>query len=517
MGHVLLALLPIIWLIVALSVLKMASYLACLIALAITAADGIFMWGLPVPDTGSAALEGVLNGLWPICLVIIAALFTYNLTTRTRAMDYIKQMLGEVSNDYRVLLLIIAWGFGNFMEGMAGFGTAVAIPASMLVGIGCEPIVTIVACLVINTMPTVFGSVGVPAVTTSAITGINVMSISSQAALIQLVLTVISPFIAVVIIGKGVKALKGMIPITLVASLSFAVPQYFTACFIGAELPNIIGSIVSMVCIVLFAKLRKTKTDPQYRIVQKTEDGEELPEFHLDLKKALVSWSPFILIFVLLLCFSSIVPFIHEPTAKLATAVQVFTGKNPNTLTFSWLNTPGILIFIAGIIGGLIQGAGPGVQLRVLITTLTGNIKTIITICSVLALAKIMAYSGMITAIARFLVSTTGSKFPLISPLIGVVGGFMTGSGTSTSVLFGDLQKQTAEAIGLNPAWLCAANTMGAGIGKMISPQSIAIGCAATEMLGSESSIMKRAIKFCIVYTVIGGVICYLFPLLGIV
>ena len=168
-----LALLPILWLIIALSVLKMPGFKACVIALVIDAIIALAKFNLSVSNVGTAALEGALNALWPIILVIIAALFTYNLTLETKSMDSIKGMLSSVSMDQRVLMLIIGWGFGNFMEGMAGFGTAVAIPASILVGLGFDPIPTVVACLVVNSTPTAFGSVGVPTTTLAAVTGLN--------------------------------------------------------------------------------------------------------------------------------------------------------------------------------------------------------------------------------------------------------------------------------------------------------------------------------------------------------
>ena len=220
----LLAMLPILWLIAALSGLKMAGHKACVIAFLISAALAAGYWKLGIPSVATAALEGALNALWPICLVIIAALFTYNLTLKTGAMEQIKRMLGGVSHDKRVLALIIGWGFGNFMEGMAGFGTAVAIPASMLAGIGLDPISSVLACLVVNSTPTAFGSVGVPTVTLASVSGTELLTLAGDVAVIQCLLTFLSPFLMVIICGQGLKALKGMIPLTLVASLSFVLP-----------------------------------------------------------------------------------------------------------------------------------------------------------------------------------------------------------------------------------------------------------------------------------------------------
>ena len=208
-------------------------------------------------------------------------------------------------------------------------------------------------------------------------------------------------------------------------------------------------------------------------------------------------------------------PFIHDPLAAVKTSVQIYPEEGANKLSFSWINTPGVIIFIAAFIGGLIQKASPSVMGKVLAKTLKSNWKTVFTICCVVATAKIMDHSGMTRDIANLL-AQTGSLFPLFSPLIGVVGAFITGSGTSTCVLFGGMQAMTAETIGAVPAWLAAANVMGAGIGKMISPQSIAVGLAAVGMAGQESVILKRVMKYCVLYFVLAGLICFLFPIMGI-
>ncbi len=507
----LLALLPIIWLIVAMSVLKMPGYRACLIAFIITAITAIAFWRMPILNMGTAALEGICNALWPIIIVILAALFTYNLTLETKAMDKIKAMLAGVSTDKRILMLIIAFGFGNFMEGMAGFGTAVAIPAGILVGLGFDPLLSVVTCLLINSTPTAFGSVGVPTTTMANITGMNVISISGHVALIQLVVSFLLPFMAVIIIGGGVKALKGLVPFVLIADVAFLVPQFIAAQFIGPDLPDILGAIVSMVAMIAGAKLLPMKKYPEYEV----ESGDGLK--NMTLPDAVKAWSPFILIFIFLLCSSTLVPFIHDPLASVNSKIQFYAGENPATLTFYWINTPGVLILIAGFIGGAIQGASFPTMFGVLTKTVKNNVKTIVTICSVLAVAKIMGYSGMISDIASVLVAVTGSYFPLISPLIGTIGGFVTGSGTSTTALFGALQVETANAIGAEPLWLAAANLMGAGIGKMICPQSIAIGTAAVGLSNAESKILSKTILYTVLFALIGGIVCFVFPMIGLV
>lgn len=300
-----LAMLPIIWLIVALCRLKMAGHKACVIALLITMVEAIGYWKLDAVCTATAAVEGILNALWPICLVIVAALFTYNLTMKTGEMEQIKKMLASVSKDKRVLALIIGWGFGSFMEGMAGFGTAVAIPASMLAGIGLDPFSAVIGCLVVNSTPTAFGSVGVPTVTLASVTGVDLLSLSGNVAVIQSVLTFISPFLMVCICGRGIKALKGMIPTTLVASLSFLIPWFAAAKLLGPELPDIIGSICSMVCVIIAARIFNNNPDCNYSIdVDEQQDANS--NNALTAQEGVKAWSPFILIFLLLMLTSTL-------------------------------------------------------------------------------------------------------------------------------------------------------------------------------------------------------------------
>ena len=511
----LLAMLPIVWLIVSLSKLKMPSHIACGIAFAITAVLALVYWKMRPVDTATAAVEGGLNALWPICLVIVAALFTYNLTLMTGAMDLIKKMLAGISEDKRVLMLIIGWGFGNFMEGMAGFGTAVAIPASMLAGMGIDPIGAVVACLAVNTAPTAFGSVGVPTVVLSQVTELDQQILAGNVSVIQCLLILISPFLMVFISGGGFKAFKGMIPTTVVASLSFAIPWVIIAHVQGPELPNIIGSVCSMLCIIISAKIFNKHTDPEYSIGVSSSDKhtdlrDAISAKHLDASTSglVKAWAPFILIFVLLTFTSTICKPVNDLLKGIKGSFLIYSGEGGKPLGFSWVDTPGVKIFVAAILGGLIQGSKVGEIIEVLISTFKKYWKTIVTICFVMSIAKIMTYSGMILDIAKLLVATTGPIYPFVSPLIGVLGAFVTGSGTSTCVLFGGLQRATADSLGLNPYWIAAANVMGAGIGKMICPQGLAIGAGAINATGSESKILSAVFKYFVFYALLAGVIC---------
>lgn len=505
-----LALLPILWLMLALGVLKKPAFKACPIALVVAVLLALTYWKMPVKDCVTGGLEGVAMAIWPVSLVIIAAVFTYNLCIATGSMEKIKKVLTGVSKDRRILLLLIGWGFGGFLEGMAGFGTAVAIPAGILCGLGFSPVLATVACLVANATPTAFGSVGIPTVTLAQLTGIPQGSLAWDTAVQLLPLILITPFVMVIIEGKSVKALKGIWPIALASGIAFAAPELLAARFLGAELPVIIGSVCSMAVTILMAKRKNQKQDMQYQIEDKNQkDVNGRAETTISTTEAVKACIPFILIFVFLLLTSSMVPPVHDALGKVKTAVQIYSGKGGTPYTFTWIATPGVLILLAAVIGGKIQGADFSLMGKVLKDTCRQMWKTVVTIMSIMAMAKIMSHSGMIAEIAGMMVALTGSFYPAAAPFVGAIGTFVTGSGTSANVLFGGLQVETAGSLGLDPSWLAGANTVGATIGKMISPQSIAIGTAATASVGSESKILRKVIKYCVLFIIIAGLVAY--------
>lgn len=533
-----LAMAPILWLIIALSGLKMPGFKACPIALVISVILAVFVWKMQAVNVITAGLEGAAMAIWPICLVIVAAIFTYNICVHSGSMETIKQMLTGVSNDKRVLVLIIAWCFGGFMEGMAGFGTAVAIPASMLIGLGFDPIFAAIACLIADTTPTTFGSIGIPVVTISKVTGLDVSNISYFAALQLLPLVILTPFILVILTGKSVKALKGVWHITLASGLAFVLPELLAAKYMGAELPVILGSICALLVTVLLGSRAKEDIPPEYQLVTKPNnspvntstastsptntsssewkeedsksDNTTKAKNKIDLKEGAKAWSPFLFIFLFLVITSKAVPFLHNALSSIQTSILIYQGKGGSPTTFSWLLTPGVLILIAAFLGARIQRVTPKESVKILLESIKQMAKTILTIVSIMATAKIMSYSGMIVDIAAVFVALTGNLYPLVAPFIASIGSFVTGSATSSSVLFGGLQQQTAKTLGMNELWLTASNTVGACAGKIISPQSIAIAVVAIGKAGSESQIMKKAVKYYLLYIILMGIICYL-------
>ncbi len=397
-----------------------------------------------------AAWEGLAFALSPVCFVVFAALFTYGVTVESGAMETIKKGLASLSDDRRVLALLIAWGFSNFMEGMAGFGTAVAIPAAILVGIGFDPLKAVLMCLVANTTPTAFGSVGVPLLTLAQETGTNVRALSWTTALLQAAHTAAGPVLVLLVLDGG-KALKGMGVALAVASLGFVVPWALTARFLGCELPDIVGGMTVM--IALSCVTRKENRAPL---------GEQL-----------FAWLPF-----------SFVILVLGVNAFLPAAVKQYT-------------TPGALVLAAGFAGGLVQKLSIQKLAALLWATLLRYRKAFIKICVILMAARVLVKLGFVGAIADALVAGAGAAYPFFAALVGALGGFVTGSGTSSCVLFGRLQADAAAALALSPELLAAANVMGAGIGKMICPQSIAIGAAAAGLVGgAEGALFRKALPW---------------------
>ncbi len=470
-GYFVLALLPILWLIVAMSVIKM---------------EAMVFWHASFLSATTSVAEGVVMALWPIVLVIIAAIFVYNMTVHTGAMDVIKAQLTSVSNDRRVLAILIAWCFGGFMEGMAGYGTAIAIPASMMFALGFNPVEAILMCLVADSYTTMFGAVGVPTQMVSDLTSLDATMVSHAQILQAAVFMIICPFVIVTIAGHGLKGLKGMVPFTLVSGVSFLVPEYIAAKFMGPTLPVIVGAVVSLVCSFAFGMWQNKR--------------KETPN-------AFIAWSPFLFILVILLLVS--IPAIGEPLGSIKTAFHIYRNPDaePVYYTIKWLNTPGVLVFLAGILGALVQKVSVKDFFKVLGATVKQMSKTIITMMGVLACAKLMSYSGMTNTIAEFFVETLGQYFPFVAPLIGAIGAFVTGSGTSTGALFGSIQKTAAINIGASPEWMVAANSVGVSAGKMFAPQSIAIGSAACDLSGKESELMKKAAVYAVVFIVLMALI----------
>ena len=490
------AMIPVLWLIVSLGVLKMPAHKTCSFTVILTLAIAIICWRMKFIDGITATVEGMAIALWPILLVIVAALFTYNLAVETKTMDVIKKMLSSITTDKRIQVLILAWGFGGFLEAVAGYGTAVAIPASILASLGFNPLFAAVICLLANTVPTAFGALGIPVTTLATVTGLEVVHLSYVTSIQLAGFIVLIPFLLVILTEKSIKALKGVVGITLVSGITFVVPQIFIAKYLGADLPALVASICSMACTILMAKaMNKEKV--------------ETKEDKIGLKEGVLAWLPYILLCGLILIASPLVPSINSLLAKASSNIHIYTGDATSTTAFSWINTPGMMILIATFIAGLIQKLKFTYMLDVLKRTVIQLKTSFITIMSIVAISKIMSHSGMTSSISFGLCAITGSFYPLIAPLLGAIGTFVTGSDTSANILFGALQTEAAKSLSIDPYWIAAANTAGATAGKMISPQSIAIATSATGLIGSEGKILSTTVKYCLGYVIILGLIVY--------
>ena len=454
--------LPVAWLVVALAVIKLKAWQAAASAFALGVVLALAFFGdaLPAAKIPSVAVSGVLFALCPICFVVLAALFTYAVTVESKAMDTIRRGLAGVSDDKRVLALLVVWGFGNFMEGMAGFGTAVAIPAAILVGVGFDPVKSVLMCLVANTTPTAFGSVGVPLMTLAVESGTEASSLAWTTAFLQSLVTAAGP-VLVLITYDGFRALKGMWKMILISDLAFLVPWLLAARYVGCELPNVLGGL----CVMLAIGLSNRRGG--FAGV-----GEQI-----------FAWAPF-----------GFVVAILGVNAVLPPSVKAYI-------------TPGVLVLAAGFLGGLVQRVSIKRLFLVLWRTLGKYWAAFATICFVLALARVMGAAGMTSSMADALVAATGSAYPFAATAVGALGGFVTGSGTSSCVLFGRLQVDAANAISASPELLAAANMMGAGIGKLISPQSIAIGSAAAGIVGVESRIFKKALPWFLAVAFVASIV----------
>ncbi|QHM71521.1 L-lactate permease [Mixta intestinalis] len=481
---------------------KLAIHYSVLITLALTYGLTFFFWHTPVTTLNSAIAYGALKGLWPIVIVILGAIFSYNLMQATRAMDILREVLASISDDKRIQVLLISWCFGGFLEAAAGYGTAVAIPIGILIALGFNPMKAAIASLVANTVPTAFGAVGIPVSILAELVNLPVHTLGGTVILQLALFNILLPFVIVCIIGGGLKAIRGVFGITLLCGVASLIPQYFVAIYLGAELPAFAGSLVSLIAVALAGRARNGKTDPAWRI-DTVQKNETTPRSAGVLLK---TCSIYIFIFLFVLLCSPLFPGVKSAVSQIASVLH-FNLANGTTLALriEWLATPGVLIILASVIGGFIQGASAGGMLRVFVNTLLQLKNSIIAIMAVVALATVMDVSGLISTLAQTLVNLTGGAYVFISPIIGALGTFVTGSDTNSNVLFGKLQTMAAEKLHIDPNWLAAANTSGATGGKMISPQSIAIAVSAARMEGQGSTIMAGTMKYCAAYIIILG------------
>ena len=390
---------------------------------------------------------------------------------------------------------------------MAGFGTAVAIPASMLWVLDFDPILACLVCLVANATPTPYGSIAIPTVTLATNLGLenNLIAFATSCALS--VLIILTPFVMVYILGKSTKgkssAFKGIVPVVLVSGLSFLIPEMVVSYFVGAELAGVAASVISLVCTIL-ASMKFTNPDAipdEYRLEVKKGSP-------LKVGKTLQALSPFVLIFVVLLLTSNLVPPIHDALSSFATSVKISTlqkRKYDNIYMDQYTRCLNYFMCNCWWIYPKSKSIRNGCCLYCNIKT--NDVYNFNNVIYFAATARVMQYSGMIAAVAA-LFSVFGPVYPFFAPMLGALGTFVTGSGTSSSALFGSVQMSTAASIGANKYWLVAANSLGVATGKMMAPQSIAIGLVAVDEAGRDGELLKKVLPYAALFIIISALVC---------
>ena len=497
--NLIIAIVPVLSLIVLMAFFKMSGDKSSIISLVVTMLIAFFGFHFPLDDLLFSFLYGAMKAVSPILIIILMAIFSYNVLLKTEKMEIIKQQFSSISTDKSIQVLLLTWGFGGLLEAMAGFGTAVAIPAAILISLGFKPIFSATVSLIANSVATAFGAIGTPVLVLAKETSLNVQTLSTNVVLQLSVLMFLIPLILLFLTDPKLKSLpKNVLLALLVGSVSLG-SQYIAARYMGAESPAIIGSILSIIVIILYGKLTATKKEKNRRNILKSKD-------------IFKAWSIYLFILLLIIVTSPLFPGLrHTLENNWVTHISLPINMSTVNYTISWLTHAGVLLFAGTFAGGLIQGATVKELFVVLWKTVKQLEKTFITVICLVGLSTVMDTSGMISVIATALATITGNLYPFFAPIIGCLGTFITGSDTSSNILFGKLQASVAGHIQVSPDWLSAANTVGATGGKIISPQSIAIATSAGNQQGKEGEILKAAIPYALVYVCITGIIVYLF------
>lgn len=508
----LIAAIPIIVIFYLLAIRRMPGQIAGAIALAVAVLVAIVGFKMPAGLALITTGMGALYGIFPIFWIIITAIFIYNMTVETGDFEVIKDSIASVTDDRRLQALLVAFAFGAFLEGAAGFGAPVAISAGMLVGLGFNPLYAAGLCLIANTAPVAFGAIGIPVITGAAVANLDVMKVSAMVGRQLPFLSVIIP-IWLVVLMAGWKSAMEVLPACLVAGISFAGLQWFSSNYLGPELPDILSSLAAIVTLTLLLKVWKPAA--VWRFPNEQAVPEKSGNFkNISAGKVIRAWSPFILLTVMVVLWglkpvAAVLDTVtykwHVPGLDLAiTQIAPLVAKpTPMAAVFkvNWLSAAGTALFIASIISAMILGVGPGRYFNILGKTFSQLTKPLINIPCVLGLAYIMNYSGMSASIGIFLAGS-GHFFPLFSPLLGWLGVFLTGSDTSANALFCNLQAVTAQQVGIDPVLSVAANSSGGVTGKMISPQSIAVATAATGLVGKEGDLFNFTVMHSLILAI---------------
>ncbi|EAK0962812.1 L-lactate permease [Campylobacter upsaliensis] len=520
----LLAFLPIFCFLICLLVFKLKGYQAGFITVIVASVVAFYAYGMPFSLIGASFVQGFAQGMWPIAWIIIAAIFLYKLSVKSGSFEVIKESVMTITPDHRIQVILIGFCFGSFLEGAIGFGGPVAITAALLVGLGLKPLHAAGLCLIANTAPVAFGAVGIPIIAMSNLVGVEQYEISAMVGRMLVPLSLSVPFF-IVFLMDGVKGVKETFPAVLVAALSFTITQFISSNYLGAELPDIVSAVVSLACTTIFLKFWSPKNI--FRLDGLTDFSHHT---QLEFGKVFKAWLPFILLIVCIIVWTQ--PWFKAFFDKGAVFDYTKVALSFNNIEGSIVDSAGKALSLNMDINLIALQAGTAILVAALLTIFFLRIKSniveealgdtlkemampCITIGLVVAFAFIAKNSGMSTTLGTAF-ATTGDAFSFFSPVIGWIGVFLTGSDTSANLLFGPLQQAAATSLAVPEALFLAANSVGGVVGKMISPQSIAIACAAVGLVGKESDLFKFTLKYSVGFIILIGIwtciIAFLMP-----
>ena len=539
----LIAALPVVVLLGLLAWFRAKAHVAALLGLACSLLIALFIYRMPAPLALMAAANGAAYGLFPIGWIVLCAIFIYDITVKTGKFEIVKQSIAGLASDRRIQLLLIAFSFGAFIEGAAGFGTPVAISAAMLIGLGFKPLPAAGLALLGNTAPVAYGALGTPIIALSAVTGLPLETLSAAVGRQLPFFSLIVPFWLVWAMA-GFRKMWEVWPACLTVGMSFAIIQFLVSNYHGPWIVDIAGSLVSLLSMVVLLRFwqpgtiwrfnHEIKNDPITTVTGRIEQriNTPAPQIQLSGRTALIAWMPWILLSVfvflwglpqvktLLNSFSGIsifkfpVPLLHQ--AVFRTAPVVMQSKAEDAMfTFNWLSATGTSLFLTGIVSGLLLGLGPLTLLWTFWETLKRVRLSLLTIAAMLALSFTTRYAGL-DATMGLAFASSGMLFPFFSPLLGWLGVALTGSDTSSNVLFGNLQQITAQQLGISPILATSANSSGGVMGKMIDAQSIVVAGVATGQQGEEGTILRYVFFHSLALAMLVGVLifvqAYIFP-----
>jgi lactate permease len=507
------AAMPIAVLLVTLGILRLSAWKSALLGLAAAMALALFVYGMPARLVLSSTTYGAAFGLFPIAWIVFWAVALYRLTVDTGQFEVLKDSVGHLTRDRRLQALLIAFAFGAFIEGAAGFGTPVAVAAAMLTGLGFPPFYAAAICLLANTAPVAFGSIGTPLVTLAGVTGLPLGTLSAGVGRICAPVAVFIPAYLMLVMG-GRSTLRAVWPGALVCGLSFAAVQFLVSNYVGPYLTDILGAIASMLSLVALLQFWRPADQPHV-----ADGGPRAPG-----RRVLLAWSPYILlvIFVLLWGYEPVKALLNKATmiiswpgldGQIQRLPPVVAKAAPYAakFTFNILSASGTSAMLATLAAGLLLRVPPRQFFRSIGHTARDLALPMLTIAMVLALAFVMNYSGA-TSTLGLAFAATGAMFPFFSALLGWLGVFLTGSDTSSNALFGNLQVVTANQLGLSPALMAASNSSGGVMGKMISLQSICVAAAATGMpRADEAKLFRFTLKHSVLLASVVGIIVTLY------